>query len=58
MISIFTIFGSKWTKKLAASYDAKNVTPSDYTLFFRIEPEQNKTFDAKIYNPDDADSRG
>jgi hypothetical protein len=28
-----------WTKNLAKKYDESTVTPSDYTLFFRVLPE-------------------
>ena len=43
---------------MAAEYDKANVTPSDYTLFFRIEPDQNHTFDRAEYDPDSEESRG
>jgi len=59
VIMLFTFFARRWTKNLANSYDEKNVTPSDYTLFFRLEPEQNKVFDSMFYNPSKTDeSRG
>ena len=58
IIALFTIYARNSTKALAASYDKTNVTPSDYTLFFRIEPDQNHAFDSKVYDPSSKESRG
>lgn len=55
IIIVFTFFARRWTKNLTNSYDEKNVTPSDYTLFFRLEPEQNKVFNSMFYNPSKKD---
>ena len=35
----YTTLSMDWTKNLAKKYDEQTVTPSDYTLFFRVLPE-------------------
>jgi hypothetical protein len=35
---IFSYFATKWTKALSKNYDERNVSPSDYTLFFKLDP--------------------
>jgi hypothetical protein len=35
---IFSFFARKWTKEISKNYDEKIVSPSDYTLFFRLDP--------------------
>ena len=52
IIIIFTRFAYKWTKDLAERYDERTITPSDYTLFFRLDPEQNEIFNRTFYKPD------
>jgi len=45
----FTVLSTNWTKDLAKRYDENTVTPSDYTLYFRILPSQSDIFDKILY---------
>jgi hypothetical protein len=47
---LFAYFAKKWTREFAFQYDEKNITPSDYTIFTKIEPEQNEAFNNYIFN--------
>lgn len=58
VIVVFTLYAKSWVKDMTKNYDEKTVTPSDYTLFFRIDPEQNKIFNKYFYNPNSDVSRG
>ena len=48
---LFSFFARRWTKQLSRDYDEKVVSPSDYTLFFRLDPEQNTRFNKHFYDP-------
>lgn len=45
----FTVLSTNWTRDLAKRYDEDTVTPSDYTLFFKIQPSQSDIFDKILY---------
>ena len=55
---IFSFFATKWTKALSKNYDERNVSPSDYTLFFKLDPQQNRVFNQVFYDPKKDSSRG
>lgn len=40
------------TSDLKDEYDEASITPSDYTLYFYIEPAIQEYFDQQVYNPD------
>lgn len=52
----FTVLSTNWTKDLAKRYDEDTVTPSDYTLFFKIQPSQSDIFDKILYKQNLSDS--
>ena len=52
----FTVLSTDWTKNLSKRYDEETVTPSDYTLFFRVLPEQSDIFDKILYKKHQDDS--
>ena len=54
-MTAFSYYGVKWTQHASVRYDEKTVTVSDYTLFFRIDKQQNKIFNELFYNPDEKD---
>jgi hypothetical protein len=46
----FTLINA--TKELKKSYDQETITPSDYTLYFYLEPSISQNFDSYKYDED------
>lgn len=42
----------KWTKETSETFDEKTASASDYTVFIRLDPDQNKVFTEHYYRPD------
>jgi len=42
----------KWTKETSVRFDEKTASASDYTVFIRFDPDQNKVFTEHYYRPD------
>ena len=46
------------TSELKNSFDENTITPSDYTIYFYLEPSITESFDEREYKPNDTKSRG
>jgi uncharacterized protein YbaA (DUF1428 family) len=54
----FTFFAKKWIQEFASNLDEKTITPSDYTLFVRLDEQQNAVFNKYLYKHNSDVSRG
>jgi len=55
---MFVIYSRGWVKDTSTRYDDQNVTPSDYTLYFFVDAEQNRQFNTYFYNKDKEEQEG
>ena len=53
---IFSFYAQRYTEDQSIRYDEANVTPSDYTLFIRIDEQQNKVFEKYFMRTSNASS--
>lgn len=49
---IFMTVSHKWTKETSMTFDEKTANASDYTVFIRLDPDQNKVFTEHYYRAD------
>lgn len=56
IIVLVAHLGRRYTLNFASFQDNKVVSLRDYTLFFKIDPEQNRVFKNAFYDPSQKDS--
>lgn len=58
-LTVLLVIYSRWkVSEVADVYDERNITPSDYALYFFVDPSQVDTFNKHFFDNNDPASRG